>query len=1032
MPRPNSWLRCRPVALSALVLLTLAGVASGVDQPAMGKPGKGAPVSVSAVPDAPALTLGDLPSHPVSPTALYLQVGVIDTSIPNAGLGQHAGPKSAGQRFVIQLDGPMTPTRAAALRAAGIVLGDYLPMNAWIARLDQADPASVAALGFIRWHAEFAPEWKLSPELGRRNFVEPLRVELSKQGLSAVVVTLFDDETTDALLADLAQVRGAGVRVIWSENWDGNMTTNMVIPSDQVQFLALRPDVQFVEESPDVEIRNSTVRWIVQSNQLNNNKFWDNGLTGTGQILGILDTRVDRNHCSFSDTDPIGPLHRKILAYNDSAGAEFHGTHVAGICVGDAGDMSDARGVAYLGKLVYDVIPGFNEASVLAGLNQHHTQGARVHTNSWGNDGTTAYDSMCRGFDLFNWQQESSLVVLAVTNQSLLKNPENAKNLLAIGNCGDTPNQHTHCTGGDGPTSDGRRKPEVYAPGCGTISSNAGTACGTASATGTSMATPATAGLAMLMRQYFVDGYYPAGIAGSGDSFEPSAALLKSLLVNCAVDMTGVTGFPSNREGWGRVLGDNAIYFPGDTRQLVFSDVRNAQGFSTGNFVETSINVISSAEPFKVTLVWTEPAAAAGAVFAAINNLNLTVTSPTGQVFKGNVFTSGQSSIGGSYDDRNNVEQVLVTSPGVGAWTIRVDAAAVNTGPQGYSYAVTGDIVTGPVPVSIAVTNPPPALRAPGASYPLDITIRPGDDTIVDGSATLHFRRAPSEAFVSSSLTFVSGTTWQATIPAASCKDDPQFYVSVEGVNSGTRTSPAGAPTNVYSSDIGTLTVFDSLVADFTTGIPAGWTASGLWTWTNSSCAQPDACVTGGWAYYGRVATCTFDDGATNEGTLTSTPIAIPTGVTHLTYCSTLITENNPAWDIAEVLINGTVVVDRADESTEWQTRTVDVTAYVGTTVTLAFRFRTVDGVQNGFRGWQVNNVHLTGSSTSCTDLCIADWDHNGIVNSADVGEFINDWFEDQVNGTIVTDFDHNGISNSADVGEFINAYFMSPPECAD
>ncbi len=61
---------------------------------------------------------------------------------------------------------------------------------------------------------------------------------------------------------------------------------------------------------------------------------------------------------------------------------------------------------------------------------------------------------------------------------------------------------------------------------------------------------------------------------------------------------------------------------------------------------------------------------------------------------------------------------------------------------------------------------------------------------------------------------------------------------------------------------------------------------------------------------------------------------------------------------------------------------------------------------------------------------CIADWDGNGIVNSSDVGEFINDWFEDQVNGTLVTDFDHNGVSNSADVGEFINAYFAAPPEC--
>ncbi len=56
--------------------------------------------------------------------------------------------------------------------------------------------------------------------------------------------------------------------------------------------------------------------------------------------------------------------------------------------------------------------------------------------------------------------------------------------------------------------------------------------------------------------------------------------------------------------------------------------------------------------------------------------------------------------------------------------------------------------------------------------------------------------------------------------------------------------------------------------------------------------------------------------------------------------------------------------------------------------------------------------------------VCSADWDHNGIVNSTDVGEFINDWFVDQAEGTLVTDFDGNGVVNSTDVGEFINAYF--------
>jgi hypothetical protein len=1020
MPRSTPWRRRRTVGILAVsTLLACVGAAVGSDDAV---PPPASPAG------APAMKLADLATHPVSPTAIYLQTGVIDTSTPAKGLEQHAGAKSAGQRFVIQLDGPMTPERSALLRDAGVVLGDYLPMNAWIVRLDAADPAKLGAIDFIRWHAQFDPVWKLSPELGRRNFADPNRRQLAEQGLSAVVVTLFDAEPADALLADVGKLRAA--QVIWAEDWDGNMTINLVMPTDEVAFLALRPEVQFVEESPDVELRNSTVRWIIQTNQTNNNRFWNNGLTGVNQVVGILDGRVDRNHCSFVDTQPIGPLHRKILAYNASAGAEFHGTHVAGTAVGDSGDTSDRRGVAYNGKLVYNVIPAFNESSVLAALNTHHSQGARVHSNSWGDDGTTAYNSMCRGFDLFNWNNESSLVVLAVTNLSLLKNPENAKNLLAIGNSDDTPNQANHCTGGDGPTSDGRRKPEVYAPGCGTISANAGTACGTASATGTSMATPASAGLAMLMRQYFMDGYYPAGIAGSGTPVTPSAALLKSLMVNCAVDMTGVAGFPSNREGWGRLLGDNAIYFPDDTRKLVFGDVPNAQGFTTGQFFETAVNVVSSSEPLKITLVWTEPPAAAGAAFAAINNLNVTVTSPSGQVFRGNVFQGGQSAQGGTYDDRNNVEQVLVNTPTPGAWSVRIDAASVNVGPQGYAYSVTGDVVTGPVPVSISVSNPPPALRAPGEPYTVNVTVRSGDDTVVEGSAILHYRASGTGPFTDVPLTFVSGNDWRGVIPAAACSDEPQFYVSVQGATSGLRTSPAGAPASTFTSDVGTIGTVDTLIGDFSAGLPAGWTTSGLWTWTGTACAASDPCSAGGWAYYGRTAACNYDTGAANEGALTSPPITVaPALTTTLSYCSSLVTENNPSYDFAEVLVNG-VVVDRAPESAAWQTRTVDISSFFNPSMTIAFRFRTGDAVQNGFRGWQVSNVRITSQSQTCTDPCTADWDHNGVVNSTDVSAFINDWFSDLLNGTTVTDFDGNGVVNSTDVSQFINEYFAAPPAC--
>jgi hypothetical protein len=68
------------------------------------------------------------------------------------------------------------------------------------------------------------------------------------------------------------------------------------------------------------------------------------------------------------------------------------------------------------------------------------------------------------------------------------------------------------------------------------------------------------------------------------------------------------------------------------------------------------------------------------------------------------------------------------------------------------------------------------------------------------------------------------------------------------------------------------------------------------------------------------------------------------------------------------------------------------------------------------------------GVPDSCE--CLADWNHDGVVNSTDVSDFINDWFEDQVGGTHVTDFNHDGVSNSTDVSDFINAYFGGTGKC--
>ncbi len=81
-------------------------------------------------------------------------------------------------------------------------------------------------------------------------------------------------------------------------------------------------------------------------------------------------------------------------------------------------------------------------------------------------------------------------------------------------------------------------------------------------------------------------------------------------------------------------------------------------------------------------------------------------------------------------------------------------------------------------------------------------------------------------------------------------------------------------------------------------------------------------------------------------------------------------------------------------------------------------------GAQTRYRVVVTSECGDVASAPASLLICLADFTCDGITNSTDVGEFINQWFTDQVEGTLVTDIDLNGIVNSTDVGEFINLWF--------
>jgi hypothetical protein len=590
--------------------------------------------------------------------------------------------------FLAQFDGPITESLRARVLATGAELCDYIPNYAFIVRGDAQVRVQVAAVAGCVWHGDFHPAYRLEQRLLLASN-DPALAALARE----VIVSGFSGVALDVLEP---QVLAAGVAI--EERWEeyGRWYVRAVATPVEARELARSHDVQWVEPAPVITPRNDSVSWIVQTNTTNNRRLWTQGIDGAGQVIGHVDGLLSSSSCYFSDPTgaPIGPTHRKIVYLNGSGGADSHGTHTAGTSAGNAQPVNGStanRGLAYLAKIAHTESPisGFNTTGVA-----HANVGARVHTNSWGNDGTTNYDSLCNSIDTFQWNNEDNLVLFAVTNTSSLKNPENAKNLLAVGASQDTPSQNSHCSGGAGPTADGRRKPEVYTPGCGTVSAST-SSCGTTSMTGTSMACPSSTAAAALVREYFMDGFHPSGVATPADSFVPTGALVKAVLVNTAQDMTGVTGYPSNLEGWGRLNLDESLHFATDTTKLLVVDVRKANGLTTGQSQQVPFQVTSSATPLELTLAWHDAPGATNASNPVVNNLDLTLTSPTGTLYRGNVFTGGWSATGGSADLKNNVERIALQAPALGTWIVTIHATNVPTPAQGFGLCLTGAVLDG-------------------------------------------------------------------------------------------------------------------------------------------------------------------------------------------------------------------------------------------------------------------------------------------------------------------------------------------------
>jgi hypothetical protein len=641
-----------------------------------------------------------------------------------------AAEPQAGQAgyYLVQLTGPVYEYQKAGLRSEGAELWDYIPEYGFIARMTPEAALAVRSLEFVRWVGLYHPAYKIDPDIGTHTFKTPARVSDPWLWIVAMVHRSDDAEGAGEAIAGL----GAEVLDVVRE---GAKRVIARTPGDLLEDIARLLPILYVYEQDEFFVHNNTTRWVIQTNQSGNTHCWNCGLHGEGQLITVMDSGVDYQSCFFRDSsNPIGSSHRKIHHYGTWGGNAYdgcdsgHGSHVAGTVAGkwayDNPDQSQYNGVAYEARIMVQDIGvddafacAFGSVSPPSGLTgafqDAYNRGARLHTNSWGGS-SNQYDAYAQDIDEFMWNNTDFLVCFAMGNagpgSGTIGYPATAKDCISAGGTQQANTQdNMYNSSSRGPTYDDRQKPTVCAPADGANggppdiwsvdndpSSSPTCAVVGSGWNGTSMATPAVCASGALIRQYFVDGYWPTGVAIPGNSVTPSGALIKAMLVASGERMTGsgISAYPDDNQGWGRVLLDKALYFNGDDVGLDFVD---HAGISTGNTYSTQFYL--GTKPARFVLVWTDYYASTGANPAIVNDLNLRVTDPAGRAqYWGNVFSSGQSVPGGSPDNVNVVEVVHVENPASpGLWTVEVIGANVPQGPQPFAVSITGNGLNIPV-----------------------------------------------------------------------------------------------------------------------------------------------------------------------------------------------------------------------------------------------------------------------------------------------------------------------------------------------
>nr|WP_042183606.1 S8 family serine peptidase [Kibdelosporangium sp. MJ126-NF4] len=259
----------------------------------------------------------------------------------------------------------------------------------------------------------------------------------------------------------------------------------------------------------DGKVRSTLDKSVVQ---IGAPAAWQAGYTGAGVKVAVVDTGVDQSHPDLAGREIA---EQNFSEDSDAVDRNGHGTHVASTIAGTGAKSGGKyKGVApdaqIIDAKVLDSGGIGSESTLLSGIQWAVDQGARVVNISVGSEDTPGVDPVEEAVNTLS-AQRGTLFVIAAGNVDgavrTISSPGSADAALTVGAV-DRADEIAGFSNRGPRVGDGAIKPDVTAPGTDIVAAQAtegyiGTpvADGYVALSGTSMATPHTAGAAALLAQ---------------------------------------------------------------------------------------------------------------------------------------------------------------------------------------------------------------------------------------------------------------------------------------------------------------------------------------------------------------------------------------------------------------------------------------------------------------------------------------------------------------------------------------------------